>query len=70
MHFRLDTNSEKLREAIDLLVPNCSEASYELSRKGHCDQLVLSVMGQVGTERPGYCHSVLLLQTHSCPLRE
>lgn len=61
MHFKLDANSEGLREVIELLVPKGSEASYELGRKGHCDQLVLSVMGQVSTKRPVYHHSLLIL---------
>lgn len=69
MHFKSDMNSERLREAIELLPPNSPETSYELSRKGHCDQLVLSVMGQVGMKRPMYHHLFLILQTQSCPLR-
>lgn len=61
MHFKSDADSEGLREAIELLVPKGSEASYELGRKGHCDQLVLSVMGQVSTKRPEYLHLLLIL---------
>lgn len=61
MHFKSDANSEELREAIELLVPKGSEASYELGRKGHCDQLVLSVTGQVSLKRPVYHHSFLIL---------
>lgn len=61
MHFKSDANSEGLREAIELLVPKGSEASSELGRKGHCDQLVPSVMGQVSTKRLVYHHSLLIL---------
>lgn len=50
MHFKSDMNSERLRAAIELLVPKCSETSYKISRKGHYDQLVMSVMRQVGIE--------------------
>ena len=42
MHFKSDAHSERLRAAIELLVSKGSKASYEISRKGHYDQLVMS----------------------------
>lgn len=48
MHFKSDAHAERLRAAIELLVSKGSKASYEISRKGHYDQLVMSVVGHVG----------------------